>query len=160
MQSEIQDILKKNWKSVVIQGGSKGFKKHEVNYYFFSIIILIKMRWIEIYIKEINEDTFYVGLALLKIHPIDPNNKRINPPLKVVDKFPKDCRLDFLMSEEIEAVKFGHILEEKEDSLLVENFEITLRNGYKFLFFPADWPPCKLEIEMQAPESPKLRVVK
>lgn len=160
MQSDVPNILKKNWETVVIQNGNNGFRKHDVNQYLFFMGVLIQKKWLGVSVIEIDEVTFYIKFSRLSESPMNSENKKIKPLFKVVDKFPEDCRLDYLMSEEIENVKFGHILEEKEDSLLVSNFEIILKNGYKFLFFPADWPPIGLEIEMQAPESPKLRVVK
>lgn len=90
----LNSLLVGTWQKIAVQGGRLEYSPSDAVYLLSGIWVYCLSRWIEISAARNNEDDFHIFVSVLEFSPIPDPSKFNNPPRKLLQLFPADCRLD------------------------------------------------------------------
>lgn len=143
-----QEVFLDKWKKIVTHGGVFDDMIKENLYLSGAIYIYVNCEWIYICIRELGEDNFFLSIGREERPPI-PETAKINTiPRKSMEKFPEDCRLDYLRDYGATSAIFTPIEITKNNFLCQNGLIVESGNGYKFKIEPSEEVWGFLEISM------------
>ena len=141
----LNSLLVGAWEKIVVQG-ERLEKSPSKNVYLLSgLWIYCLSRWIEIYADRINGDDFCLSIGILELPPIPEPSKFNNPPRKLLQSFPEDCRLDKFVSSGVSGVSASS--RNVCDKILIDtSLVIESVDGYKVEIKVSEEFPGSIEL--------------
>lgn len=128
----LDELLIGYWEKIVTQGGEVERSPTRMTYLLSGIWIFCLSKWIEISAVDLGNDNFCLSISSMETSPIPEPSKLNNPPRKVVEIFPEDCKLDRLSEAGVKNIGLSEIDIIDSEILMKSPLIIESRDGFRF----------------------------